>query len=68
MQRRDDLRLYISDMRSLPARMMAAGVIERAPETFRSKVRYRYFRKPRCGDIVALERAFVEASREGGDA
>lgn len=51
--------LYASDVRTLLRRMVERRQLEREPEPFRGKVRYRYFqRRGLEGPIADLERAF----------
>ncbi len=56
--------VWEGDIRYLTSRMMRAGQLDREPESFRNKIRYRYFRADGLeGPIADLDRAF----REGDD-
>ncbi|MDQ6779175.1 MAG: hypothetical protein M3071_23795, partial [Actinomycetota bacterium] len=62
--------VYQSHVRSLLMRMVREGQLERTPEMFKNKVRYRYSRKlPLEGPIVGLERTYQDDQddQEGGE-
>jgi hypothetical protein len=55
----DAAAVYEGDVRRILRRMCAAGQLERAPERFQGKIRYRYFRKVGLhGAIAELDRAY----------
>lgn len=57
--------VHDSNLRPMLSRMLDAGQLERQPQVFRGKVRYRYFRKRGLeGPIADLERAYYAEAEE----
>ena len=59
-EKHPDMEVYDATVRSVVNRLYTMREIDREPETFRSQVRYRYFKRALEGPIVELDRVFHE--------